>query len=69
MLEWQAGGPFWASSAWIADSEWCLFVSAHPVFRLHPAEPKQLATEWAEIGFSSLGPRSIFKMNCCSHRT
>lgn len=40
-----------------------------PVFRLHPVEPKQLATEWAEIGYSSLGRRSIFKMNCCSHRT
>lgn len=43
----------WASSAWITDSEWCLFVSAHPVFRLHPGKPRQLATEWAEIGFSS----------------
>lgn len=43
----------WASSAWITDSEWCLFVSADPVLRLHPGKPRQLATEWAEIGFSS----------------
>lgn len=53
----------WASSAWIADSEWCLFVSAHPAFRLHPAKPRQLATAWAEIGFSSSGRKSIFKMS------
>lgn len=53
MLEWQTGGPVWASSAWITDSEWCLFVSAHPAFRLHPAKLRQLATEWAEIGFRS----------------
>lgn len=50
MLEWQAGRPVWASSAWICDSEWCLFGSAYTVFPFHPAEPITLATEWAEIG-------------------
>lgn len=55
MLDWQAGGPAWASSAWICDSEWCLFVSAHTVFPLHTAEPKTLATEWAEIGLRFSG--------------
>lgn len=53
MLEGQGGGPVLASSVWVGDVEWCLFVSAHPVFPFHPAEPKMLATEWAEFGLRS----------------
>lgn len=53
MLEGQGGGPFLASSVWVCDAEWCLFVTAHLVFPFHPAEPKMLATEWAVIGLRS----------------
>lgn len=53
MLDWQAGGPVWASSAWVCDFEWCLFVSAHTVFPLHPAEPKKVCDrvgrDWSRV--------------------
>lgn len=54
MLEWQAGGPAWASSAWITDSEWCLFVSARPVFRLHPAESETVSVRVGQNWFQLL---------------
>lgn len=53
MLESQRGGPVLASSVQVCDAEWCLFVSAHPVFPLHPAEPKNVSDrvgrDWSHV--------------------
>lgn len=70
MLDWQAGGPVWASSAWVCDFEWCLFVSAHAVFPLHPAEPKKSLRQSGQRLVSGPWDENLFlkRVNRCLPR-
>lgn len=53
MLEGQGGGPFLASSVWVCDAEWCLFVSAHPSLSLPPRGTENVSDrvgrDWSQV--------------------
>lgn len=65
--EGQEGGPVMASSVWVCDREWCLFVIAHPVFPFNTAESDVSATKWVWIRAQVFKMKIYFlKLENCS---